>query len=135
MTAPPNSLSRYAWLSIGAAVVTITLKTIAFLLTNSVGLFSDALESIVNLVGAIMALAMLAVASRPPDEGHTFGHTKAEYFSSGLEGVLILIAGIAVGIPAVYRLIFPAPLHRLDVGILVRSACFMYKPGHSSDSA
>jgi len=119
MTAPPNSLSRYAWLSIGAAVVTITLKTIAFLLTNSVGLLSDALESIVNLVGAMMALAMLAVASRPPDEGHTFGHTKAEYFSSGLEGVLILIAGIAVGIPAVYRLIFPVPLHRLDVGILV----------------
>jgi hypothetical protein len=85
---PP--LTRLAWLSIAAAFATIALKTIAYLLTGSVGLLSDALESLVNLVGAIMALSMLTVAARPADEDHAFGHSKAEYFSSGVEGTLIL---------------------------------------------
>ena len=81
-------LTRFAWLSIAAAVLTIALKTGAYLLTGSVGLLSDALESIVNLVGAIMALTMLTIAARPADEDHAFGHSKAEYFSSGVEGAL-----------------------------------------------
>src|SRR3954463_15686371 len=88
----PVGLTRYAWLSIAAALVTIALKAGAYLLTGSVGLLSDAAESIVNLVGAVMALAMLMIAARPPDENHTYGHSKAEYFSSGVEGTLILIA-------------------------------------------
>jgi divalent metal cation (Fe/Co/Zn/Cd) transporter len=79
-----SSLTRFAWLSIAAAVVTIGLKLVAYRLTGSVGLLSDAIESVVNLVGAIMALAMLTVAARPPDEDHPHGHGKAEYFSSGV---------------------------------------------------
>jgi P-type Ca2+ transporter type 2C len=79
---PP--LTRVAWLSVAAAVATIALKAIAYLLTGSVGLLSDAVESLVNLVGAVMALGMLTVAARPADEDHSFGHNKAEYFSSGV---------------------------------------------------
>lgn len=79
------SLTRYAWLSIAAAVLTIALKSIAYLLTGSIGLLSDALESVVNLVGALIALMMLTIAVRPADENHAFGHNKAEYFSSGVE--------------------------------------------------
>jgi divalent metal cation (Fe/Co/Zn/Cd) transporter len=84
-----SSLTRFAWLSIAAALVTIGLKAAAYLLTGSVGLLSDALESGVNLVAAIMALAMLTIAARPPDDEHAYGHAKAEYFSSGVEGALI----------------------------------------------
>ena len=73
-----SSLTRFAWLSIAAAILTITLKTIAYLLTGSVGLLSDALESFVNLIGALMALAMLTIAARPADEDHAYGHSKAE---------------------------------------------------------
>ncbi len=80
-------LTRFAWLSIAAAVVTIALKSTAYLLTGSVGLLSDAMESLVNLMGALMALAMLTIAARPADEEHSFGHSKAEYFSSGFEGI------------------------------------------------
>ena len=83
-------LTKFAWLSIGAAILTIALKTTAYILTGSVGLLSDALESIVNLVGAVMALAMLTIAARPADEDHAYGHTKAEYFSSGVEGTVNL---------------------------------------------
>lgn len=83
-------LTRFAWLSIGAALVTIGLKSSAFWLTGSVGLLSDALESLVNLAGACMALAMLRVEARPADDDHAFGHSKAEYFASGSEGTLIL---------------------------------------------
>ena len=84
-----GSLTRFAWLSIAAALVTIGLKTVAYLLTGSVGLLSDAIESVVNLVGGIMALAMLTVAARPADEAHAFGHGKAEYFSSGVKGSVL----------------------------------------------
>ena len=103
MATPP--LTRFAWLSIAAAVATIALKTIAYLLTGSVGLLSDAVESLVNLVGAIMALSMLTVAARPADEEHAYGHSKAEYFSSGVEGTLILMAALAIGIAAVPRVL------------------------------
>jgi cation diffusion facilitator family transporter len=115
-------LTRFAWLSIGAAVVTIALKTIAYLLTGSVGLLSDALESIVNLVGAMMALAMLTIAARPADEDHTYGHSKAEYFSSGVEGALILIAAVSIVITAIPRLITPKPLEQVGLGLGVSVA-------------
>ena len=110
-------LTRFAWLSIGAAILTITLKTVAYLLTGSVGLLSDALESIVNLVGALMALAMLTIAARPADEEHAYGHSKAEYFSSGVEGTLILIAAISIVITAIPRLIAPKPLEQVGLGL------------------
>jgi cation diffusion facilitator family transporter len=114
-----SSLKKFAWLSIAAAIVTIGLKTLAYLLTGSVGLLSDAMESIVNLVGALMALAMLTVAARPADEEHTYGHSKAEYFSSGVEGTLILIAAISIGVAAVERFIAPKPLEQIGLGLAV----------------
>jgi len=112
-------LTRYAWLSIGVAVLTIALKASAFLLTGSVGLLSDALESIVNLVGALMALAMLSIAARPADESHAYGHSKAEYFSSGVEGTLILVAALSIGVTAIERLITPRPLEQIGLGLAV----------------
>jgi len=115
-------LTRFAWVSIGAAVLTIALKTIAYLLTGSVGLLSDALESLVNLVGALMALAMLTVAARPADEDHDYGHSKAEYFSSGVEGTLILIAAISIIITAAPRLLNPQPLEQVGIGLAVSAA-------------
>jgi cation diffusion facilitator family transporter len=114
----PN-LTRYAWLSIAAAVATIALKTMAYLLTGSVGLLSDAVESIVNLVGAVMALSMLTVAARPADEDHSYGHSKAEYFSSGVEGTLILIAALSIAVAAVRRLFDPQPLEQVGIGLAV----------------
>jgi cation diffusion facilitator family transporter len=111
------SLTRYAWLSIAAAVSTIGLKAGAYLLTGSVGLLSDAMESLVNLVAAIMALAMLTVAAHPPDEEHAYGHAKAEYFSSGLEGALILLAAASIGYTAIDRLFHPRPIEQLGLGL------------------
>jgi cation diffusion facilitator family transporter len=112
-----KSLARFAWISIAAALITISLKTIAYLLTGSVGLLSDAMESCINLVGALMALAMLTIAVRPADEDHAFGHSKAEYFSSGVEGTLILIAAVCIGITAVLRLLDPRPLEQVGIGL------------------
>lgn len=112
-------LTRFAWLSIAAALVTMAIKFGAYLITGSVGLLSDAMESIVNLFGGVMALIMLTIAHRPPDEDHAYGHNKAEYFSSGMEGTLILIAAISIGMAAVRRLIDPAPLHQLGIGLVV----------------
>src|SRR5512136_2124948 len=105
-----SSLTRFAWLSITAAIITIALKAIAYLLTGSVSLLSDALESVANLVGALVALAMLTIAARPVDEEHDFGHSKAEYFSSGVEGTLILLAAASIIASAVPRLIAPKPI-------------------------
>ena len=116
------SLTRFAWLSIAAALVTIALKTTAYLITGSVGLLSDAVESLVNLVGGMMALAMLKIAERPADEDHTYGHGKAEYFSSGVEGGLILVAAISIGIAAVQRLLTTKPLEAVGLGLLVSVA-------------
>jgi cation diffusion facilitator family transporter len=116
------SLKPYAWLSIGAALATIALKGIAWQMTGSVGLLSDALESLVNLAGAVMALAMLAIAEQPEDDGHSFGHGKAEYFSSGFEGLLILCAAMAIAIAALDRLFNPAPLEQLGLGLAVSLA-------------
>jgi len=114
-----KSLTRFAWLSIGAALLTIGLKTAAYLITGSVGLLSDAVESLVNLIGGIMALAMLTIAARPADEDHAYGHGKAEYFSSGVEGGLILVAALSIAVAAVVRIITPKPLQELGVGLAV----------------
>ncbi|RIK17984.1 MAG: cation-efflux pump [Chloroflexi bacterium] len=114
-----GSLTRYAWLSIAAALVTIGLKVGAYLITGSVGLLSDAAESIVNLVGAVVALAMLSIAARPPDDEHAYGHDKAEYFSSGVEGTLILLAAILIAWAAIPRLFNPQPLEAVGVGLVV----------------
>lgn len=113
---------KFALLSIAAAVATIGLKTLAWWLTDSVGLLSDALEGTINLAGATVALTMLAIAARPPDEDHAFGYTKAEYFASGLEGTLILIAAVAIAIVAVDRLIAPRPLAHVQAGLAVSVA-------------
>ena len=116
------SLTRFAWLSIAAALATITLKTGAYLLTDSVGLLSDAIESLVNLAGAIMALIMLTIAARPADEIHVYGHSKAEYFASVTEGLLILGAAIGIISAAVNRLLHPRGLEQLGLGLVVSIA-------------
>ncbi len=117
MSAP--SLTRFAWLSIAAALITMALKAISYWITGSVGLLSDALESLVNLAGGVMALAMLSVAARPPDEDHAYGHGKAEYFSAGAEGAMIVIAALSIAVTAVDRLLHPRPLERIGIGLAV----------------
>jgi cation diffusion facilitator family transporter len=114
-----QSLTRFAWLSIAAAILTITLKAIAYFLTNSVGLLSDAMESCINLAGALMALAMLIIAARPADDEHNYGHSKAEYFSSGVEGILILIAAIFIAIASIERMFNPKPIEQVGIGLIV----------------
>jgi cation diffusion facilitator family transporter len=114
-------LIRYAWLSIAAALVTIALKSGAYWLTNSVGLLSDALESLVNLAAALLALAMLSIAARPPDDDHAFGHDKAEYFSSGAEGALIMAAAVGIAVAAVHRWMNPQPIEHTSVGLVSAS--------------
>ena len=115
----PRSLARYAWLSIAAALTTIALKGLAWKLTDSVGLLSDAIESFVNLAGALMALAMLTVAARPADDVHAHGHTKAEYFSSAFEGLLIFGAAVWIAYEAIERLRDPRPVQAISIGLLV----------------
>lgn len=112
-----RNLTKYAWLSIAAAVATITLKAVAYFVTGSVGLLSDALESVINLVAAIFALWMLTVASRPADDDHPYGHTKAEYFSGALEGSLIGMAALSIGWAAIQRLMSPQPIENFAEGI------------------
>jgi cation diffusion facilitator family transporter len=110
---------RLLWLSVAAALATIALKTLAWQLTGSVGFLSDALESVVNLVAAVVAITMLHWASVPPDEQHRFGHEKAEYFSAGVEGGLILLAAISIGWAAVARLITPQALEDIGLGAVL----------------
>lgn len=113
------SLTRFAWLSIAAAVITILLKTSAYFLTGSVGLLSDALESGVNLVAAVFALVALTIAARPPDDDHAYGHDKVEYFSSGMEGTLIIVAALTIAAASLERLFNPRPLEQVGVGLAV----------------
>ena len=127
MTAIPRteaerSAHHYAWLSIATAIVTILLKGTAWWLTGSTGLLSDAMESFVNLAGAGFALWMLLIAREPPDEKHPWGHTKAEYFSSGFEGTLITIAALLICANAIPRLLHPQPLQQLDIGLILSAA-------------
>ncbi len=114
-----RNLQRYAWLSIAAAITTIILKGVAWWLTGSVGLLSDAMESFVNLAGAMMALAMLALAAAPADDKHAYGHGKAEYFSSAFEGFLILLAAAGIAYTAIDRFLHPQPLSDVGIGLLV----------------
>src|SRR3954471_5140215 len=113
------SLTRFAWLSIAAAVATIALKSVAYLVTGSVGLLSDAAESVVNLVAAIIALIALTVAARPADASHHYGHGKAEYFSAGLEGLMIFVAAGVILVSAVQRFIHPIALERVGAGLAI----------------
>lgn len=116
---PLQNARKFAWLSIAAAIVTITLKLTAWQFTGSVGLLSDALESGVNLVAAIVALIALTIAAREPDEEHAYGHGKAEYFSSGVEGGLIILAAVGIFISAIPRFIHPQPLEQVGIGLAV----------------
>lgn len=111
------SLTRFAWLSIAAAVATIGLKAAAYFLTGSVGLLSDALESGVNLIAAIVALGALTLVARAPNEDHPYGYDKAEYFSSGVEGALILVAAASIAATAIPRLLNPQPIEQAGVGL------------------
>ncbi|MGK2939057.1 MAG: cation diffusion facilitator family transporter [Solirubrobacteraceae bacterium] len=115
-------LIRLVWLSIAAAILTIALKTGAWAITGSVGLLSDAAESVVNLVAASFALVIVHWADRPPDEEHAYGHEKADYLSAGLEGGLILIAAVTIGVAAVGRLLDPQPLESVGIGLAISLA-------------
>ncbi len=114
-----KSLKKFAYLSIAAAVITIALKFSAYLYTGSMGLLSDALESCVNLIAAIVALIMIHIAEKPADEGHEFGHTKAEYFSSAIEGGLIMVAAFSIIWSAVPRLFAPQPIENVGLGLAI----------------
>jgi cation diffusion facilitator family transporter len=119
-TAPHNAAmqaSAYLKLSVATAVVTIALKTAAWWWTGSVSLAADALESLVNLAGAVFALAMVTLAAQPPDEGHPYGHHKAEYFSSGFEGILIIAAALGILWGAADRWRHPQPLESIGIGV------------------
>lgn len=123
------SLTRFAWLSIVAAVVTIGLKAGAYALTGSVGLLSDALESVVNLVAAGVALIALTVAHREPDDEHAYGHAKAEYFSSGIEGALIVVAAATIAYAAIERLLHPRPVEQAWLGLGVSGVATLVNLG------
>lgn len=112
-------LTRYAWLSIGAAILTLCLKISAYLLTSSIGLLSDALESTINLAAAIVALQTLRMITRPPDDEFAFGYSKMEYFASGFEGAMILVAALGIMVSAIPRLIKPIPLEQIGMGLAI----------------
>jgi cation diffusion facilitator family transporter len=114
-----SSARSYITLSIAAAVVTMALKFVAYGLTHSVGLLSDALESLVNLAAALIAFWALTLAARPADEEHHYGHSKAEYFASGIEGALIVLAAVSIGFAAVPRLTHPQPLEQVGIGLVI----------------
>lgn len=117
-----SSLTKYAWLSIGAALSTIALKSLAYFLTGSIGLLSDAVESLVNLFAAVVTLAMLMISARPADEMHNYGHSKAEYFASFTEGFLILIASLGIIVSAIQRLFSPQPLEKITLGLMLSTS-------------
>ena len=114
-----KSLAPIVWVSIIASLLTISLKSTAYYVTGSVGFLSDAMESFINLAAGIVAFAMLSVAARPPDKEHPFGHDKAEYFSSLIEGILIVLAAIGISYAAVNRIYHPQPLNELNIGMLL----------------
>lgn len=126
---PHPSLTRFAWLSVGAAIVTIGLKLTAYMVTGSIGLLADAAESLVNLVAAVSALILIGVSERPPDEEHAYGHSKAEYFSSLLEGALILLAAVGIAIAAWRRLLDPQPLESVGLGLVITTIASLINLG------
>ena len=117
MASPWFTPKRLLWASVGVAVITIALKPLAWWLTDSVGLLSDAMESLVNLGSAMFGLLMVTVAEAPPDEDHPYGHHKAEYFSSGFEGILIIVAGLGILWAAGHRVFDPQPLEQVGLGL------------------
>ncbi len=138
-----GSLSKYAWLSVFAAILTITLKASVYFYTNSVSFLSDALESIINLAAAVLAVWMIKVTERPPDNDHEFGHDKAAYFSSGIEGTLIFLAAIGIIIAALPRLLAPQPISNIGFGLALSAVAaainlvvglFLIKIGKQNDS-
>jgi len=108
---------RLLWASVGVAIITITLKTLAWYITDSVGLLADAMESFVNLASAIFALMMVTIAQRPADDDHPYGHHKAEYFSSGFEGILIIAAALGIIWAGGHRLFDPQPIQQVGWGL------------------
>lgn len=114
-----TDLTKYGWLAVATALVTIALKTGAWLVTGSVGLLADAAESVVNLVAAIVALIALKIAAKPADKNHHFGHTKAEYFSAAAEGIMIFVAAASIIVFAVERLINPRELEAIGIGVAI----------------
>lgn len=114
MSSKPTS---YAWLSVAASFGTLALKGFAWALTGSVGLLSDAVESLVNVGSALMLVAMLRIATRPADDSHAYGHTKAEYFASGFEGLLVITAAGGIAYAATERFLHPRPLGHVGVGL------------------
>jgi cation diffusion facilitator family transporter len=113
---------RLLWASVGVALITITLKTLAWVITDSVGLLSDAMESFVNLASAVFGLVMVTIAARPADEDHPYGHHKAEYFSSGFEGILIIAAALGILWTAGHRLLDPQPIEQVGWGLVLSVA-------------
>ncbi|MCJ7568833.1 MAG: cation diffusion facilitator family transporter, partial [Anaerolineales bacterium] len=124
-----SSLMKYAWLSLGAAVITMGLKAVGYLLTQSVGLLSDALESGINLAAAFTALAALHVSAQPPDEDHAYGHQKVEYLSSGVEGGLIALAAISIAVMAIQRLLNPRSIDHLGWGLIISAVASVINLG------
>ena len=120
--AADRTLERYAWLSLAAALATIALKTLAWVVTGSVGLLSDALEALINLAAALLTLSMLRLAAAPPDDAHPYGRFKAEYFSSGMEGALIVFAAVSIAVAALPRLSSPQPIGAPALGIVLSLA-------------
>jgi cation diffusion facilitator family transporter len=120
---------RLLMASIGVAVVTIALKTLAWVVTDSVGLLSDAMESLVNLASAVVGLVMVTIAARPADEEHPYGHHKAEYFSSGFEGILIIAAGLGILWAAGSRLLDPQPIEQVGWGLALSVASSVLNGG------
>jgi cation diffusion facilitator family transporter len=117
-----SRLTRLAWLSIAAALTTMALKTVAWMVTGSIGFLSDAAESVVNLVAAVVALLVLRLAAQPPDKEHEYGHEKAEYFAAGVEGALILLAAGSIAWASIGRLLDPQELDAVPIGIAVSMA-------------
>lgn len=114
-----RGLARYAWLSVATAILIIILKIGAYLVTGSIGFLSDALESGANIAAAVITLIALLIAAKPPDQEHTYGHSKAEYLSVGAEGTFILIAAAVIAYQAVMRLMNPEPLDRIGLGLVL----------------
>jgi len=117
-----RSPTSYAWLSLATSIVTITLKFAAYALTGSVGLLSDAVEAVVNIVAALVALGVLTYSAAKPDREHNFGHEKAQYFSSGIEGTLIFVAAGGIVWTAIPRLFAPRPLEQIGIGLVLSIA-------------
>jgi cation diffusion facilitator family transporter len=121
--------TRAAWLAVGAAVITVVMKALAYGLTDSVGLLSDALESLVNIIGAGMLVAMMSLAMRPADDEHPYGHSKAEYLSIAVEGVLIVLAAIGVGAAAIQRMIAPVAIAQPALGMVFATFAMVINGG------